>query len=147
MSFNYLISGPDSSPSSSAPASSKQGKDTAQSRMQQLLALYALPLYSLPTELILWILSFLELADFPAIISATHHLLHAHGLMPYLPAPRLQRLLARLRWPLPSSTCPSPLLGLGLGPRKLILPPELCIQIQGYMDPEDKITLVLATYA
>lgn len=142
MSYNSLISS-----SSRSPSTSRKEHDAYQSRKQQLLALYALPLYSLPTELILWILSFLELIEYPTVISAAHHLLYAHGLMPYLPAPRLQRLLARLRGPLPSSSCPSPLLGLGLGPRKLTLPPELCIQIQGYLDPEDKITLVLATFA
>lgn len=142
MSYNSFISS-----SGSSLSISKDENDAFQSPKQQLLALYGLPLYSLPTELILLILSFLELAEYPTIISAAHHLLYARGLMPYLPAPRLQRLLARLRWPLRSSSCPSPLLGLGFGPRKLILPPELCIQIQGYLDPEDKITLVLATFA
>lgn len=135
------------SSSSNSSSTTKEKSDACQLHKQQLLSLYALPVYNLPTELILWILSFMELAEYPAIISAVHHLLYARGIMPYLPAPRLQRLLARLRWPLPSSSCASPLLGLGLGPRKLILPPELCIQIQSYLDPEDKITFVLATYA
>ena len=141
MSYHSLFS------SGNSPSTSKDVTDARQLRKQQLIALYALPLYSLPTELVLCFLSFLELAEYPTIICASHHYLYAHGLMPYLPAPRLQRLLARLRWPLPSGSYASPLLGLGLGPRKLILPPELCVQIQSYLDPEDKINMVLATYA
>lgn len=147
MSYNSLISSSGNSSSSSKPSTGKGENDACLLRKQQLLALYRLPLYSLPTELVLCFLSFLELAEYPPIISASHHFLYIHGLMPYLPAPRLHRLLARLRWPLRRGSCASPLLGLGLGPRKLILPPELCIQIQDYLDPEDKIALVLATFA
>lgn len=62
------------------------------------------PLYSLPTELVLCFPSFLEQTEYPPIISASYHFLYVHGLMPYLPAPRLQRLLARLRWPLRSGS-------------------------------------------
>ncbi|MCJ1465344.1 hypothetical protein MMC07_003962 [Pseudocyphellaria aurata] len=117
------------------------------SRKKELLALWALPLYSLPAELILMIFSLLDLVEYPlVIISAARHLLQAHGIMPYLPEPRLRRLLARMQEPLPLGGIASPLLGLGLGPSKRILPPELCTMIQSYLDTEDKINVVLAVF-
>lgn len=114
-------------------------------RRQQLRSLYALPLYSLPPELVLVILNRLNLDDYPSIVAATYHLLQHHGLAPRLSEPDLQRIVKRLKSPL-SGQSSSPLLLMSFLSSVRALPAELLLQIQSYLNPQDKINFVLAMY-
>ena len=60
---------------------------------QQLQALQALPLYQLPTELVLQVLQLLEVSDYPAIISATLPLLRRCNIVQNMSTARLRLLL------------------------------------------------------
>ena len=64
---------------------------------QQLRVLQALPLYQLPTELVLQVLYNLDLDDYPAIISATLPLLRRCNIVQNMPTPRLRSLLMENR--------------------------------------------------
>ena len=63
----------------------------------QLQALYALPIYQLPAEIMLNVLNQLELKDYPALIAAAWHLLRHHGIAPSIPTPKLQWILVEPR--------------------------------------------------
>ena len=60
---------------------------------QQLQKLQSLPLYQLPTELVLQVLQLLEVNDYPAIISATLPLLRRCNIVQDMSTPRLRLLL------------------------------------------------------
>ena len=64
---------------------------------QNLRALYALPIYRLPTELIVNILNILSLADFPPLVTAAWHLLRFRGIAPAILTPRLTDILVEAR--------------------------------------------------
>lgn len=75
-------------------------KKTAEQRTQAslaLVALYQLPIYQLPTEVILNIVQRLELADFPSLMAAAWHLLRLHGIADSIATPRLHHLLVAPR--------------------------------------------------
>jgi hypothetical protein len=61
-----------------------------------LQQLYALPIYQLPIEVMLNILSRLELHDFPSLVAACWHLLRHVGVADAIPTPKLRELLL---WP------------------------------------------------
>ena len=63
----------------------------------QLQALYALPIYQLPAELMLNILDRVELRDYPSLITATWHLLRHKGIAPTWPTTRLKQILVEPR--------------------------------------------------
>ena len=63
----------------------------------QLQALYALPIYQLPAELMLNVLDRVELHDYPSLITATWHLLRHKGIAPTWPTARLKRILVEPR--------------------------------------------------
>ena len=63
----------------------------------QLQALYALPIYQLPAELMLNILDRVELRDYPPLITATWHLLRHKGIAPTWPTIQLKRILVEPR--------------------------------------------------
>lgn len=63
----------------------------------QLQALYALPIYQLPAELMLNILDRVELRDYPSLITATGHLLRHKGIAPTWPTVRLKQILLEPR--------------------------------------------------
>ena len=64
---------------------------------QKLAALYALPIYTLPPELIMNVLQRLDLNDFPALLSGLMPLLRRCGIVHGMSTPRLQRLLIEPR--------------------------------------------------
>ena len=74
----------------------KTAEERSQAR-QQLRALYALPIYQLPAEIMLNILNRLELNDFPSLVPATWHLLRHHGIAPSILTPRLTSILEEAR--------------------------------------------------
>lgn len=63
----------------------------------QLQALYALPIYQLPAELMLNILDRVEFRDYPPLITATWHLLRHKGIAPTWPTARLKQILVEPR--------------------------------------------------
>ena len=63
----------------------------------QLQALYALPIYQLPAELMLNVVDRLELRDYPALITAAWHLLRHKGIAPTWPTVRLKQILVEPR--------------------------------------------------
>lgn len=87
------------------PHSTLQRQDTTarrtiEERFQaglQLQALYALPIYQLPAELMLNILDRVELRDYPPLITATWHLLRHKGIAPTWPTARLKQILVEPR--------------------------------------------------
>lgn len=87
------------------PHSTLQRRDNAtrrsiEERFQaglQLQALYALPIYRLPTEIMLNILDRVELRDYPALITATWNLLRYKGIAPTWPTARLKQILVEPR--------------------------------------------------
>ena len=75
-------------------------EDKIEERFQaglRLQALYALPLYQLPAELMLNILNGISLHDYPALITAAWHLLRHHYIAPSIPTPRLKEILVEPR--------------------------------------------------
>ena len=114
-------------------------------RRQQLRSLYALPLYSLPPELILVVLNHLDLNDYPSMIAATYHLLQHHGITPHLSTTRRIQLVRRLNGPWRECDI-SPFLFLRFYGRLRTLPAELGLEIQNYLTPQDKINFVFAMY-
>lgn len=73
---------------------------TVEDRFQaglQLQALYALPIYQLPAEIMLNIVNRLEMQDYPSLITATWHLLRHHGIAPVILTPRLKQVLVEPR--------------------------------------------------
>ena len=63
----------------------------------RLQALYALPIYQLPAEIMLNILDRVELRDYPPLITATWHLLRHKGIAPTWPTVRLKQILVEPR--------------------------------------------------
>ena len=113
-------------------------------RKQQLSSLYALPIYSLPPELILKIVDELDLIEFPAMIIAMFHLLCHHGIASSMPTIDLKIFLK----------CSNP----GGKPRLkdddadddaqgfYRLPMEVRLEIYKHLCARDKISVVLATF-
>lgn len=62
----------------------------------KLQQLYDLPIYQLPTEILLNIFNRLQLEDFPALIAAAWHLLRHSGVAPVMSTTRLKEILL---WP------------------------------------------------
>lgn len=60
-------------------------------------ALYALPIYQLPAEIMLNILYWLQIGDFPSLIVAAWHLLRHHGIAENILTPRLRLILIEPR--------------------------------------------------
>ena len=81
---------------SHAHTTRKTDEERVQER-QQLIALYSLPLYSLPAELVLHVLSLLDLEDFPTFIVAAMPLMRRCGIVKNMDTPRLRRLLMEPR--------------------------------------------------
>ena len=87
------------------PHSTSQGQDNGarksiEERFQaglRLQALYALPIYQLPAELMLNILDRIELREYPPIITALWHLLRHKGIAPTWPTTRLKQILVEPR--------------------------------------------------
>ena len=87
------------------PHSTSQGQDNGarksiEERFQdglRLQALYALPIYQLPAELMLNILDRIELRDYPPTITALWHLLRHKGIAPTWPTVRLKQILVEPR--------------------------------------------------
>ncbi|KAL2041846.1 hypothetical protein N7G274_005630 [Stereocaulon virgatum] len=78
----------------------KSSNDNIEERFQaglQLQALYALPIYQLPAEVMLNILNNLTLEDYPAFIPAAWHLLRHHGIVPPYTTSRLKQILIEPR--------------------------------------------------
>lgn len=113
-------------------------------RRQQLYALYALPIYQLPPELILTILDKLDLIVFPAMIIGMFHLLRHHGIAPLMTSFDLKRFLK----------CSNP-----DGPPRskddvshndpkgfYRLPMEIRLDVYKHLSARDKINFVLATF-
>lgn len=113
-------------------------------RKRQLHALYALPIYQLPPELILAILDKLDLIVFPAMIIGMYHLLRHHGIAPLMSSLDLKRFLK----------CSNP-----DGPPRskddvshndpqgfYRLPMEIRLDVYKHLSARDKINFVLATF-
>ena len=82
------------------PGTRKSSNDKIEERFQaglQLQALYALPIYQLPAEIMLNILNRLSQNDYPALIAATWHLLRHHGIAPAYSTARLKQILIEPR--------------------------------------------------
>jgi len=106
-------------------------------REQQLRALYALPIYSLPPELILDIVGLLYPVDFVNFVFATFHLLRHHGIAPAVSTAHVCDLLL---------FHPQPEVFPGGTPSLLTLPIELLMEIISYMNTTDMINFVLGVY-
>ena len=111
-------------------------------RWLELRSLYSLPIYSLPPELVLNVIDFLELGDISFLIAATYHLLMHHGIVPQLPRKEPSWVRGLLSWPMDLIN-PVPFLP---AKRLRCLPPELSLCILRYLRPQDKINFVLAIY-
>ena len=75
-----------------------KGEDDTITSRHQLRILQTLPLYQLPTELVLQVLRNLDLEDYPAIISATLPLLRRCNIVQNMPTSRLRSLLMENRY-------------------------------------------------
>lgn len=117
-----------------------------QARRVKLLALYANPLYSLPTELMLAILERLDLSEYAALMVAAYHLLVHHGLAPWIDSIQLGALMDGCRGFHDCFRCKGSPLFLLRPVRCSIqfLPAELRLEIQKYLNPQDKINYVIA---
>ena len=102
----------------------------------QLQALYALPIYNLPTELVLSIIERLPMKDYPALILGALHLLRHHGTAPALSTPQIRTLM---EWK-PAHAHDTAHITIKN------LPPELRFLCTRYLGVKDKINFVLATW-
>ena len=87
-------------PHSTFQGQNKGARKSIEERFQaglRLQALYALPIYQLPAELMLNILDRIELRDYPPIITAVWHLLRHKGIAPTWPTTRLKEILVEPR--------------------------------------------------
>lgn len=124
------------------PCSCSQCTLRIQQRWQELQSLYSLPIYSLPPELILNVIDYVELADISFLIAATYHLLMHHGIVPKLPRKEPSWVRGLLSWPMELiNTVP-----FLPAKRFRCLPPELSLCILTYLRPQDKVNFVLAIY-
>lgn len=106
------------------------------SSFQQLQALYKLPIYSLPPELILNILNMLSAVEFASFTFAAYHLMRRHGIAPAFTTQRIIALLS----PPPSdqATASCSLLRS--------LPTELVLDLMQQLDITDTINFLFANY-
>ena len=110
--------------------------------VEQMRALYSLPIYRLPPELVLNILDHIEMAELPKAIGALYHLLAHHGIVAQLPRRELKWTTGLLAWPMhlistiPFFSCRG----------AFHLPIELSLGIQQYLSAQDKVNYVLAIY-
>ena len=102
----------------------------------RLEALYALPIYNLPTELVLSIIERLPIQDYPALILGALHLLRHHGIAPSLSTPEFHTLM-ELKAAHARDTSHITIKNL---------PPELRFLCTQYLSVKDKINFILATW-
>ena len=102
----------------------------------QLDALYALPIYNIPTELILCIIERLSMQDYPALILGAFHLLRHFGIAPILSTPEFHALM---EWKPAHAQDTSQTTIKNL-------PPELRFLCTQYLNVNDKINFILATW-
>jgi hypothetical protein len=114
-----------------------------QQRLKQFHQTIALPIYALPTEIILNIIHQATISQLPSLISGLYHLLVNRGIVPNLSPSTLVWARGLLTWPLEmiSTNIFFPRLDY-----QLQLPLDLTLEIEKYLRPEDKINLVLAIY-
>jgi hypothetical protein len=106
------------------------------SNVQQLQALYKLPIYSLPPELILNILSMLSAVEFSSFTFAAFHLMRRHGIAPAFSTERIVTLLS-----------PSPYeQTMTSGGLLRNLPTELVLDLIQQLDITDTINFLFANY-
>lgn len=87
-------------PHSTSQSQDNGARKSIEERFQaglRLQALYALPIYQLPAELMLNILDRIEFRDYPPIITAVWHLLRHKGIAPTWPTIRLKQILVEPR--------------------------------------------------
>lgn len=106
------------------------------SKFQQLQALYKLPIYSLPPELILDILSMLSAVEFSSFTFAAYHLMRCHGIAPAFSTERIVALLS----PSPSEQV------MASGGLLRNLPTELILDLIQQLDITDTINFLFANY-
>ena len=109
-------------------------------RVLQLKALYRLPLYKLPTELIISILDLVHFHDLPTVITGLRHILRHHGIIPMKLAQDIEDLLMSNlpRW--------SPgIARTGHVPGLKGIPTEVFHNIVDRLSSPEKVNYVLAT--
>jgi len=106
------------------------------SNFQQLQALYKLPIYSLPPELIVNILSMLSAVEFCSFTFAAFHLMRRHGIAPAFTTGRIVALLS----PSPSEQI------MASGGRLRNLPTELVLDLMQQLDLTNTINFLFANY-
>lgn len=102
----------------------------------QLEELYALPIYKLPTELVLSVIERLSMQDYPALILGALHLLRQHGIAPTLSTPDFHTLMGSKAAHAQDTS------------RVTIknLPPELRFLCTQYLSVKDKMNFIIATW-
>ncbi|MCJ1363891.1 hypothetical protein MMC16_003000 [Acarospora aff. strigata] len=104
------------------------------STFQQLQALYRLPIYTLPPELVLNILNMLTVAEFSSFTFAAFHLMRRHGIAPAFSTERIVTLLS-----------PPPPRGLAASGGLLRnLPTELVLDLMQELNITDTINFLFA---
>lgn len=106
------------------------------SPLQQLQALYTLPIYSLPPELMLSILNMLSVVDFSSFTIAAFHLMRRHGIAQAFTTERVVILL---------SAPPSGQLAASGGMLRN-LPTELVLALMQELNATDSTSFLLANY-
>lgn len=110
--------------------------DNTMSGQTQLEELYALPIYNLPTELVLSIIERLPMRDYPALILGALHLLRQHGIAPTLSTPEFHTLMESK----PAYAQNTSRITIKN------LPPELRFLCTQYLSVKDKINFIMATW-
>ncbi|KAL8846315.1 MAG: hypothetical protein Q9221_008581 [Calogaya cf. arnoldii] len=103
-------------------------------RARQMQELRATKLFQQPAEMLLNIMEYVDLIDFPAFLIATLHVLRMRGVAPSYPSAMLQIMLL----PLETNATQSASLQT--------MPQELLLAIGQTLTPNEKIHMVLATY-
>ena len=111
-----------------------------------LMALYNLPIYRLPTEILVQILALVPMEDYPALIVAAMPLLRRCGIASDVTTAQLRALLmASRRLNCDDLTNASSVLNTSM--RQILrLPVELRWSIIGHLRFADRMNLVLAIY-
>lgn len=112
------------------------GPQIEMSNIRQLQALYRLPIYRLPPELILNILNMLGVVDFSSFTFAAFHLMRRHGIAPDFTTERIVTLL---------SPSPSGQFAVSSGPLRN-LPTELVLDLMQQLDITDTISFLFAYF-
>lgn len=112
-------------------------------RLKQLADQLAQPIYRLPAELVLNIIDHTNISELPATIAGLYHLLVIRHIVPDLPPRTLSWARGLLSWPLELISNNRFFSRHRNRPQ---LPVELSLQIQQYLNPRDKVNLVLAIY-